>query len=120
MYQNLHALVLPSLQPLTSWVPLTPHPVLNAQFLKGAPASCLRAFARVVPFVWNAFPWLTLSLRGPWKPFLPVRLELLDGTASAIPICSRAPAPRWIQGWDRQVQNQKLLSKSKTPPRDVG
>lgn len=65
---------------------LAPHPVLHVQFHKGDPASCLRAFAHVVPFVWNALPWLasSVSLQGPWKPFLPMRLELHEGRASVI------------------------------------
>lgn len=67
------------------------------------------------PFSRMLFPWLasSVSLQAPWKHFLPVRLELLESTASAIPSIQQGPTLRWIQ-----VQNQELLSAAsgcKTP-----
>lgn len=98
--------------------------MLPTRFHKGDPASCLSAFACVLPFFQNALPWLasSVSLQGPWKHFLPISLELLESTTSDIP--STQP---WTLHWDGSRDpgaepKASLCSfrMHKTPPRDLG
>lgn len=79
---------------LTCRAPLGPYPTLHAEFPREALASCLRAFAQAVPFVWSALPQRVSGISPARSPeTLPRSPDLSFSRAQPqlSPICRRAP-----------------------------